>query len=141
MSGRLICTFCGVQALKFGTDPNEACFNCQVNMRVAEVKFLRAQAKPTGRKCRRCEAPLGRDRYFNCGPCELVLDGGDIDRPETPPVEVIGEKACRTCGETKSYTEYYRQHTAADGFRVHCKECMAARMAQQKEAQDALSVV
>ena len=36
---------------------------------------------------------------------------------------ISGMKICRSCGQTKSFAEFYRSKAHPDGFRAKCKSC------------------
>lgn len=38
----------------------------------------------------------------------------------------VTAKTCRRCGEEKPLTEFYKNPSAADGYRNHCKACPSA---------------
>ncbi len=36
-------------------------------------------------------------------------------------------KTCKTCKESKDFTEFYKKAAAADGHQYHCKDCQKER--------------
>lgn len=36
-------------------------------------------------------------------------------------------KTCKSCKQSKEYTEFYKKAAAADGYQYNCKECQRTR--------------
>lgn len=54
--------------------------------------------------------------------------------------EDAGTKRCKTCGQIKPFTEFYRDNQNADGHRAHCRDCWieAGRVRRQENIDQAL---
>ena len=42
-------------------------------------------------------------------------------------------KRCKKCKEEKEFSQFYKNSTAKDGFRSHCKACVSAHQKKYKE--------
>ncbi|MQA83418.1 MAG: recombination endonuclease VII [Streptosporangiales bacterium] len=103
--------------------PYKRCPDCGEVKPVTE--FRRNAANPDGLSfyCRACYSRRDRAGYR-----ARQAKKGKTVRERVPVPD--GHKRCPGCGETKPFSEWYRNRRSRDGYNTYCKKCHGARDAR-----------